>query len=199
MSIHLLIIAKHTPDDREMEQAAALAQETENFRVRRCPSPSELIPTVREVVAITKQKIDVLDLYGHGSPGRQRMGREILFDRDRTGLDIAEALRPFLTADARVRLLGCRTGLYEEGRTLLKSLHAAFGGTAIVQGTLKRVLSRRDIDAGGFLPDREDMWLFSSTDAQRREAPSEPARIRELRAWYESVTASSSLHNAPPP
>src|SRR4051812_35998046 len=100
MTIQLLVLSEYDANDSdgmEFRRAADLAVETKTFLVRYCSSPASLIDTVKKVVLETFQKIDVLDLFGHGAAGELHMGKEILFDHTGVGVDIAAALVPLLT------------------------------------------------------------------------------------------------------
>src|SRR4051812_25346463 len=112
MSIHLLIVGRHSPLDPEIEPAAEVTRESGAFHTARCSSPLELLPTVRDHAA-RFGVIDTLDLFDHGGNGHLFMGNRVLFNDDGTGRLIARWLRPLLTPDARVRLLGCETAVGE--------------------------------------------------------------------------------------
>ncbi|KYG08007.1 hypothetical protein BE21_26080 [Sorangium cellulosum] len=194
MAIHLLVVgepAQPDPSTSQISDAADLARPTETFKVVRCASPRALVGTVRGVVRSSFQKVDVLDLFDHGRPGCQEMGDGVLFDHQGAGQDIAHELRPLLTADARVRLLGCETALGHAGQRLLQILAAGFGGSIVVYGTTSLVQAgdpvHHEFDAHGFKKDREEAFLFSSTEAATRLMPSRDARDAEILAWYASL------------
>ena len=195
MAIHLLVVAQHASSafGLGVDQAATLAQPTPSFQVARCGSPRELVKTVRGVASRTGQRIDVLDLFDHGLPGRQDMGDDVLFDHLGTGMQTALALRPLLTADARVRLLGCETALGPNGQALLRLLHETLGGSITVYGTTTMVEAgdpvAQDFDGSGFKKVREDSFLFSSTEAATRPLSARETRDQELREWYATLSA----------
>ena len=161
MTIHLMVVGRHNERpgfNVGIEEAFVLARPAPGFEVVRCDSPRELVSTVRDVVRRTGQMIDVLDLYDHADSGVQEMGEGILFDYTGTGREIARALRPLLTRDARVRLLGCKTALGPHGQRLLTWLREELGQSIVVYGTISPV------QAGN-----KDFEEFDDPGSRRRE------------------------------
>lgn len=183
MSIHLMIVGDHpkwSPGyGAQFDLIAEQAVPTDTFRVARCWSPQQLVPTVRGVAVERNMLVDTLDLVDHGGSGALFMGDDYLFRSDGTGLVLAQALRPLLTTDARVRLLDCNTATYDAGRTLLRTLRKAFGGSVVVHGTIVS-LFYYNFGRSGFKKNLEDKFLFSSTDAELRIAPTADVRQAEL-------------------
>jgi hypothetical protein len=165
----------------DFDAVASAARETPSFFVRRCKSPEQLIGRVREVAA-ANGPIDVLDIHDHGKRGHLRLGTGLLFHHEGAGLHLARALRPYLTPDARIRLLGCETAVGDEGRRLLSMLRDELGGAIVIYGTLATIVPD-SFEEGVFLKSSEDVYLFSSTEAMRREAPTWEDRLAELRSW----------------
>jgi Domain of unknown function (DUF4347) len=184
MSLHLLIVAQHEPTDDEFDLAFELAEKTaDDFRVAWCRSPGELIDTMRKAVTETLLEISTLDIYGHGSMGRQKLGEDVLFDAyDENG--IARSMRKFLTPDAHVRLLGCTTALGDPGRKLLQDVRNALGEARVVYGTIVNCEACIDFGPRGLLAEMEDEYLFSSTEAISRKAPNQVERQEELGSWF---------------
>lgn len=202
MAIQLFIVAEEERFLDPFKTAYHRAAEVpHSFIVRTCRSPDALLPLVREVVISARQRVDTLDIFGHGCSGYQYMGTEVLFGVENgtlsKGKDIAQGLRRFLTPDARVRLLGCMTAIGESGRALLLSLREELGAAVVVSGTISSLNAREKPPTGGlddgefnergFKESREDDWLFSSTDARRRLAPSHRERATENRAWMADI------------
>lgn len=180
MSIHLMVIGKRSvehrrPNDDEIDAVVGIVNripETResSFIVRRCCFPSDIVQIVRRV-AIEHGKIETLDLYDHGAPGRQRMGHEILFNSDELNLDIARALRPLLAEHARVRLLGCETAWGVRGRKMLLDLRNAFDQNqrVVVYGTIALV-NASEFGATGFTRKHlEEIYLVSSTEVSNEK------------------------------
>jgi hypothetical protein len=183
MGIHLLIVGQHHHYDRNIDPVYGMTKssQTETFKVEQCSSPSALVKTVRGVARTNSRMIDALDLYDHGASGHLYMGDEKLFVQDGTGRLIARALRPLLTPDARVRLLGCETAVGDDGRALLLMLREELG-RAVIYGTLRNVYPKH-FDHGGFRVRWDDTFLFSSTEAAMRPVPTHSDREAELASW----------------
>jgi len=189
MTIHLLVVGQHDTIPGDMDLLASNARRGERndwFRVKQCEIPRALFGTVREVAAAKAKMIDTLDLYDHAGPGHLRMGDEILFDHRGRGRMIARLLRPLLTPDARVRLLGCNTAVGAEGRELLRWLKEELGPGVTVYGSIQPVRADH-FTAGIFQRDLEADSLFSSTEASARIAPDVTARANELASWHAAI------------
>jgi hypothetical protein len=202
MAIHLFIVAEEDRFLDPFKTARNRAVEVENsFIVRTCRSPEALLMEIREVVLKTHQRVDTLDIFGHGCAGHQYLGNQVLFGVENgtlsTGKEIAHGLRRFLTRDARVRLLGCMTAIGESGRALLLSLREELGESVVVMGTITSLNARDrppnggfddgEFDERGFNDTKEDDWLFSSTDARRKLAPTHRERAEENRVWFAGI------------
>jgi Domain of unknown function (DUF4347) len=189
MSVNLLVVGQHPETsprfDPDFDLVARMARCTETFKVARCCSPDALAQTVRSVASASHTPVDTLDLFDHGGGGFLWMGEQKLFIQDGTGLSIARALRPLLTIDARVRLLGCETAVGAAGRALLTMLREALGGSVVVYGTVTTTDST-NFDHTGFRKIDEERILFSSTEAATATAPSALARGIEWDSWYAS-------------
>lgn len=199
MTVHLLVVGERAAEarlanDTDLDDAARMSEQASPpFFVRRCASPRDLARIVREI-AVEYGRVDTLDLHDHGARGHLTMGDAILFAGDgarpydgalKIGADIAAELWPLLTPDARVRLLGCETARGDEGRRLLLQLRAALGGRVTVFGTLGRI-DTGQFDASGFQKlYLEELYLFSSTEAESRGGPTFEARDQEIVAWAE--------------
>lgn len=204
MAIHLFIVAQEDnfldPFKTAYERASA-AQQVDGFVARTCRSPTDLLPVVREAVLQTRQRVHTLDIFGHGSAGFQYMGKEVLFGVSNgaltTGATIAQGLRRFLTPDARIRLLGCVTAVGESGRALLLSLREEVGASVTVFGTIASLNARPrppqggiddgEFDERGFKAVKDDDWLFSSSEARRRSAPTHDEQADLNRAWFRGI------------
>lgn len=189
MSLHLLIVARHDPPEDEFEDAAGQTQATETFKVLRCNSPSELDGAIRGAVAESYLKVGRLDIYGHGKPGIQYLGDEILVDLPKCG-NFAMTVSKYLTPDADVRLLGCTTAEGADGQNLLLELHRKLGENRVVFGTIVNCEAEVDFGPEGLLVEVEDEYLFSSTEAVTRKAPGQTARQEEICKWVAETTRS---------
>lgn len=185
MSMHLFLMGDVS--DGELAEIVAAVKPDHTSKVVRCKTSEDVLRVVVNV-ALTEGVIDRLDLYDHAGPGGFWLGEELLFSHDGTGLALARMLRPFLTPDARVRLLGCKTALGEEGRRLLLSLRQELGGGVAVYGTLDRVTSEH-LGPGGFKVEWTEQLLFSSTEAAARVAPDTTQRMREIMARLGAAAA----------
>lgn len=91
------------------EIALRLAKDVSpEFVVERCQEPDDVVYLAR---LWQRRGFDIvrLDLHGHGAGGEFKLGDGMLFASDGTGYELAKELARHLTADADVRLLGCRT------------------------------------------------------------------------------------------
>lgn len=181
MTLHLLVVGERTSPDDDIDPVAdqVTARGGDPFVMRRCRSPHALVKVIRDVVIERGMLIDTLDLYDHAARDHVRMGDATLFDIAGKGVSILRSIRPFLTPDARVRLLGCETAQGEEGRELLKMLCKELGGGVVVYGTLGTITETLFV-GGLFRWDKEMSFLFSSTEASLRVAPSWEDRQREI-------------------
>lgn len=154
------------------------------FIVRRCCHPQDLVQIVRRV-AIEHGKIDTLDLYDHGAPGRQRMGREILFNGAGLNLDIARETRPLLAEHARVRLLGCETAWGDRGRKMLLDLRDAFDKNqgVVVYGTIALVDVSEFGEVGFKRKHLEEIYLVSSTEVRDEKVRTLDERTEANLEW----------------
>jgi hypothetical protein len=132
--------------------------------------------------------IGLLDIVGHGAPGLQMIGDEVLFQADNStitkGSDVPARLTPWLAPCARIRLLGCKTALGRPGRTLLAKLGLRFGADATVYGTIEAVAAEQFSNAG--YSQTLDL-LFSSEAAIDHEAPDAKQRTENLEALIEAA------------
>lgn len=187
MSIHVMFVGRMDVDEDETRLVlkAAPDEPERGFFVVSCRSPDEVVPRARDIAR--KGMIDVLDFVDHGDDGRFRMGINMLFNDSGTGRQIARALRPLLTPNARVRLLGCETALGESGQRLLMMLQREFGDGVAVYGTLCRI-THQQFGPHGFQKRYEERFLFSATEAATRLAPTFEERADEVVEWYRSAT-----------
>jgi hypothetical protein len=126
--------------------------------------------------------IDLLDILDHGRSGVMELGEETLFrckDKELTvGAGVPGQLLPFLAPQARLRLLGCRTALEQDGRFLLVRLAQALHWKVVVYGTIERILPGHFED--GVFSQAQDL-LYSSEAAIDDCAPTVLERQQHLR------------------
>jgi hypothetical protein len=85
--------------------------------------------------------------------------------RDLSAFFGLDELADYLTEDARVRLLGCRTAREEAGYRLLIGLSERLGARRAVYGTIHN-LTANDFDQGGLRAEIERQVLYSSKQAK---------------------------------
>lgn len=141
--VHLFVVADDpSVRDPPIDCSFMLAHESAPFLTARCEAPDRLEAAVRSELQ-DGQRISKLDLHDHGARGIQNMGgidrTARLVDYVGFGIERIAALKPLLTADAQVRLLGCNTGRDARGRELLLRLRHELGDGRIVFGTLTHV------------------------------------------------------------
>lgn len=211
MGIHLLIVAEEDPFQGAFKTAYERAVEvTDSFYRRKCVTPVDIVTAVHNLAIERGQHIDMLDIFGHGGPGQQHLrdgtvvfgvGNGPTYNGLTIGRDIAQRLRRYLSLEARVRLLGCKTALGEAGRALLLSLQEELGPDVVVFGTNEQAdafpkpaqdgdLDQSEFGERGFRDIREEAWLFSSTEARSGVCPPQSERIAVNRAWYRSLQNS---------
>ncbi|MCU0684965.1 MAG: DUF4347 domain-containing protein [Polyangiaceae bacterium] len=193
--LHVLIIGRPThlrDNDQLLEDLYERVRQSAVVTIVRCQNPRLLVNAVREVVRSQPtpehKLIATLDLFDHGREGQMRMGDEMLSlshfavdSKAEAGGGAAEDLRDYLTSDARVRLLGCRTACGPNGRQLLIDLHAwlneGSGTNRLAYGALYNVRPESVFDNQGSFHADEAVYLFSSCEAKKGMAPSIEARI----------------------
>lgn len=191
MTVHLLVIgqrASYDYDDTDADIEAVAEQvkcPRDGFVMKRCRSPSALARIIQQVAA-EEGMIETLDFYDHASRDHIIMGDGRLFDVRGSDLTILRKLGLFLTKDARIRLLGCETALGAQGQQMLRVIRQELGGSVVVYGTLGNVTPDL-FDGGIFLRSEEERWLFSSTEADARLAPSWQERQIEIDNWLRAV------------
>lgn len=190
MSISVFVIPADEADYFAGVAREKVKNDPPDFHVVICPAVNRLVHDIGSIVVQTQQHIEQLDFHGHGGPGYQKFGtKELLFDSSGTGMEIARRLSVFLTASARVRLLGCNSVANAEGANLLRALRKEFGNSVTVQGSMKNLDGRIDYSERGFIRAKEEQWLFSTTDLDAGivEAPSDNERTEERRKWLQRV------------
>lgn len=130
--LHLIIVSYPSRLDATLEQIAhSLARGANDGRVvERAQRPAD----VRFLIKLWHfrgHEVRTVDLVGHGGAGRFKLGDELLFASDGTGLERVEGWKPFLSEHATLRLLGCTVALPgkkgRDGRALLRQLDARLG------------------------------------------------------------------------
>ncbi len=200
VGVHILAIGRRPdgtrPNDILMDDVDAKVDRLGPLIVARCDSVDDLIKLV-SYHGKNQQRVDVLDIFDHGRPGKQRLGREVLFESDGTacgpltGGSVAGLLSKHLNDVAQVRLLGCQTATAskEKGRFLLIKLARALGGRRVVYGTIDTI-DAFDFDENGFRKELEISYLYSSTAALDAPAPDRGAR-------HANIKASTNAHCPP--
>ncbi|MDQ3265883.1 MAG: hypothetical protein M3Y59_19880 [Myxococcota bacterium] len=144
--------------DHGIEHTALKVKGDSAHEVLRCQRPHQILYELANV----GQPITLLDLHGHGGPGFMNLGDDRFVDWRWRGMATLTPLRPYLAADAKVRLLGCHTALGEEGRELLVRSSAELGGL-LVYGTLVELLPRH-FEERGLSAGFASRWLQCSGD-----------------------------------
>ncbi|MDP1822047.1 MAG: hypothetical protein Q8L48_02350 [Archangium sp.] len=119
--------------------------------------------------------VRTVDLVGHGGGGRFKLGDELLFASDGTGVELVDELTPFLSERATLRLLGCSVAEKDtplsvtrafDGQSLLRQLDARLGSHQRVLAPT-RALFTTDYGPHG-LNSRAKRSLVGSTTARRQ-------------------------------
>ena len=133
--LHLTIISYPSRLDATLEAIAQTLSRgaTDDRVVERAQVPSDLRFLLRQW-HLRDRELRTVDLIGHGDGGRFKLGDELLFASDGTGLAQIDELLPFLSPRATLRLLGCAvsepplvSGDLFDGRLLLRVLQDRLG------------------------------------------------------------------------
>jgi hypothetical protein len=174
--LHLIIVSYPSRLDATLEEIAhTLARGAGAERVvERAQQPSDLRFLIRQW-HLRDRDVRTVDLVGHGGGGRFKLGDELLFASDGTGLELMDELKPFLSERATLRLLGCAVAQKDtplddsgsfDGGALMRQLEARLGGRRRVLAPT-RVLFTIDYDVHGLSP-RASRSLAGSTTPRRQ-------------------------------
>lgn len=163
MGRHLTVISYLGAMDPLLEEISLKVQPQGPHAFVRCQRANQL----HELVMAAGRNIDRLDLVGHGSPSSFWLGEDPLLELGREPAEALKKLGAELPAGSEVRLLGCFTGVGEEGRTLLQSTATALNGKT-VHGTTARIEPRHFGPTGL----RED---FRALHSSKEEGIASPA------------------------
>ncbi|NPC45939.1 hypothetical protein D7Y27_20160 [Corallococcus sp. AB004] len=134
-------------------------------RFYRCQDPAQLY----EIVMGAGRLLTRLDLVGHGSPTRFRLGDGDLLELGREPHPVLKQLAKELPDDIEVRVLGCLTGIGQEGLAMIQAASAALGDKTVI-GTTSRV-EPEHFGAEGLLNS------FTATHSSRRTDIARPLPI----------------------
>lgn len=162
--MHVTVISYTAQLDPGFEEVALRAVDGPGRRFLRAQRPSELV----YALAAIRQPIVRLDLYGHGAPGRLRLGDEVLVDADAAASGWLQGARASLAQAATLRLLGCETALGARGTRLLQTLADILD--VEVQGATGDLLPA-DFGPGGLLEETALRLLISARPTARSAAP----------------------------
>lgn len=170
--LHLIIVSYPSRLDATLEEIAhTLARgATEERVVERAQQASDIRFLVRQW-HLRDRNVRLVDLVGHGGGGRFKLGDELLFTSDGTGLELADQWAPFLSERATLRLLGCSVAEKDEarafdGRELMHRLEQRLGARRRVLAPT-RALFTIDYGTGGLSP-RARRSLAGSTTPRRK-------------------------------
>ncbi len=178
--LHLIIVSYPSQLDATLEEIAhTLARgATDDRVVERAQEHSDVRFLIRQW-HLRDREVHTVDLVGHGGGGRFKLGDELLFASDGTGLDLVAEWTPFLSERATLRLLGCSVAEQErplsdsktfDGRKLLKQIDARLGGSRRALAPI-RALFTIDYGASGLSP-RAERCLAGSTTPRRNHGRS---------------------------
>ena len=160
--MHLTVIAYASRLDVFFEHVAFAAVPSREHHFARCQS---LLQLEYELVRVGRP-VTVLDVLGHGSPGTQALGDDsVVTPAPASWAAFASLVAPHLSAEGKVRLLGCNTGLGDAGAQMLLGLSEALSGREVL-GTIRQAV-RQDFGADGLIPEVEPRLLISSRELRR--------------------------------
>lgn len=123
-AVHLTVIAYPSNLQSVFEAVVLRARPDARHRFARCQRPGQL----RQVLANVGAPVGLLDVYGHGAPGRLQLGDGMLLDGSTRAIRTLRAvIDPYLAAAAPVRLLACNTAAGAIGREALHRLASVLG------------------------------------------------------------------------
>lgn len=168
--LHLIVVSYPSTLDATLEEIAhTLARGATDRRVvERAQAHTDLRYLVR-LWHLRRRAVVLLDLIGHGAPGRFKLGDELLVD-DQQDLAALSAVAPFLAPRATVRLLGCGVARGPHERPdlrVLRRVAAAFGPEHRVLATT-RTLFTIDYGQGGLRPAAARTLVCSPTPKRRK-------------------------------
>ena len=169
--LHLIIVSYPSRLDATLEEIAhTLARGANEERVIARAQVASDIRFLIRLWHLRDRDVRTVDLIGHGGGGRFKLGDELLFTSEGTGLDLAEEWAPFLSERATLRLLGCSVATRDEarafdGRDLLHRLETRLGGRRRVLAPT-RALFTIDYGEQGLSP-RAQRSLAGSTTPRR--------------------------------
>ncbi|GMU06379.1 DUF4347 domain-containing protein [Corallococcus caeni] len=137
MGRHLTVISYLGTMDPLFEEIAFKVQPQGVHAFIRC----QRIYQLHDLIMGAGRTVERLDLVGHGSPTSFWLGEDPLLEVGRAPSEVLKKIAAELPAGAEVRLLGCFTGVGEEGQTQLQSTSTILDGR-IVRGTTARIEPR---------------------------------------------------------
>ena len=178
--LHLIIASYPSSLDATLEEIAhTLARGVTEARVvERAQQHSDLRFLIRQW-HLRDRDVRTVDLVGHGGGGRFKLGDEVLFASDGTGVALVDELTPFLSERATLRLLGCSVAEKDtpqnanrafDGQSLLRQLEARLGARRRVLAPT-RALFTIDYGPRG-LSARAQRSLAGSTTPRRQHGSS---------------------------
>ena len=181
--LHLIIVSYPSRLDATLEEIAhTLARGANDERViERAQEASDIRFLIR-LWHLRDRDVRTVDLIGHGGGGRFKLGDELLFTSEGTGLELADEWAPFLSERATLRLLGCSVATRDDatsfdGGELLGLLEARLGARRRVLAPT-RALFTIDYGTGGLSP-RARRSLTGSTNPRRKHGRKEKQAVRQ--------------------
>ncbi len=168
--LHLIIVSYPSRLDATLEEIAhTIARGANEERVvERAQDHANVLHFIR-LWHLRDRDVQEVDLIGHGAGGRFKLGDEVMFASDGTGLELIEQWKPYLSERATLRLLGCSVAAADsrtfDGQMLLKQIDARLGGSRRVLAP-NRTLFNVDYGASGLEP-RAERCLEGSTTPRR--------------------------------
>lgn len=180
MSIHVIAIEKtKQPDPQFIDMVANKVKPGSERMVIRPESVEDLVEKILAGVSGSQQKIYRLDLVGHANGGRFSVGYEpgnadtLITSAYRSHRRL-RALRPYLSADSEVRLLGCSTAHETNPRIDLPDPRVTLLALTTILGCrifgTRQGIDHQAFGVEGLKQDKESRLLVETGPVRMRQA-----------------------------
>ncbi len=188
--LHLIIVSYPSRLDATLEEIAhTLARGACEERVVERAQQASDVRYLVKLWHLRDREVRTVDLVGHGGGGRFKLGDELLFASDGTGLSLIDEWRPFLSERATLRLLGCLVAERQrplsdskifDGRDLLRQLDARLGGRRRALAPT-RALFTIDYEPSGLSPSAKRSLAGSTTPRRKHGRKAKQAGSKQSR------------------
>lgn len=187
--LHLIIVSYPSRLDATLEKIAhTLARGAGEERVVERAQQASDVRYLIKLWHFRDREVHTVDLVGHGGGGRFKLGDELLFASDGTGLELVDGWTPFLSERATLRLLGCSVASESnstafDGPSLLQQLDARLGGQRRALAPTRTLFSI-DYRADGLSPRAQRSLAGSTTPRSNHGRKAKQAESGQAQGNY---------------